>query len=137
MKTIVAVGILTLVAGAAVAQDKTTEPAAIVASSSSTSDPAAQVCTAPSAPTPWSPEALPAKPGIPSCLNLKTHTSTCSKTVLDRYNAAVETRNNALSKQATQGNDYVDALNHYTRAVNDYNNCEVHRINAAVQALNK
>ncbi len=89
---------------------------------------------APVAPVQWTPPPLPRKPAVPSCLDLKSHISTCSKTVLDRYNAAVEARNAAVRTRVSASGDYIQLLNHYTLAVNDYENCEVHRLNDALHA---
>jgi hypothetical protein len=146
MKIIFAAGLLTLAAGAALAQDKPAETAAsdvsrvegntVAVTGSSASSASAGVCTAPAAPPVWSPAPLPHKAAVPSCLNLTTHTTTCSKAVLDHYNAAVQARNDALREAINQTNAYLATLNRFTRDANDYNNCEVDRLNKLLDAGN-
>ncbi len=135
MKILIAAAMLALAAGAAMAQDKpaaaaNTTAASSSESSSSSSAPAG-TCTAPVAPPSWSPT-LPPKPVAPSCLNLTTRMSTCSRAVLDRYNAAVETHNAQLRKSISETNAYIDTLNRFSRAANDYDLCEVDRLNRLI-----
>jgi hypothetical protein len=132
MKIVIATAVLALIAGAALAQDKPAETGAAASASSAS----APVCVAPAAPAQWQPNAIPEKPKLPSCVNPNTRISTCSKTVLDRYNAAVETRDAAIHKMVDDANLYIQTLNHYNLAVTDYNNCEVHRLNGLLQAQN-
>jgi len=58
--------------------------------------------------------------------------STCRPTVLKAYNASVDAYNVALAKFNTDGNAYIDALNHWGRSAVDYTNCEVQALNRAV-----
>ncbi len=94
-------------------------------------------CVAPTAPTPYVIPVLPPKPDMPKCVNPATHMSTCSHAVLAKYNAAVEARNDALDAQVTGSNTYVNELNTYMTLATNYNNCEIHRLNAATRAASE
>ena len=134
MKSFIIAGLMALTAGAAFAQDKPVDATAGGSASSSSSSSTTGMCMAPVTPVQWSPAALPAKPALPSCVNPTTRVTTCSKTVLDRYNAAIENRNAAIQKRVDDVNAYIETLNHYNLAVTDYNNCEVHRLNGLLKA---
>ncbi len=87
------------------------------------------VCVLPVAPVPYMKPDMPPKPAMPSCINMKTRISTCSQPVLKKYNTAIDAWNASFQRAMTGANDYIDALNKYSRANSDYNNCEITRIN--------
>lgn len=95
--------------------------------------PAAPQCVTPVVPTLYVIPVLPPKPDLPKCVNPSTHMSTCSHVVLQKYNDAVDARNAGLQDEVAGGNAYVNQLNNYMMQVNTYNNCEIHRLNTAVQ----
>lgn len=111
---------LALIAGPVAAQDA--------------APPASPACVVPVPPTPYVVPVLPAKPVMPKCINPATRLSTCSHAVLIKYNSAIDARNDALQAEVASGNAYVSALNNYMMQVNTYNNCEIRRLNAAVEA---
>ena len=94
---------------------------------------ASPVCVAPVVPEPYVIPVLPPKPDMPKCINPSTHMSTCAHPVLVKYNNAIDARNTALEDEVAAGNVYINALNGYMTQVNTYNNCEIHRLNAAVR----
>ena len=94
---------------------------------------AAELCQQPGPPPDQSLRPVaPVKPVRPSCINEETRMSTCRPTVLKAYNASVDAYNVALAKFNTDGNAYIDALNHWGRSAVDYTNCEVQALNRAV-----
>jgi hypothetical protein len=89
---------------------------------------AATTCTAPGAPPPYLPAALPESVAAPRCLDLEKGTSTCSDRVLRDYNAKVTARNAAKQTRVSEMNAYGRELQKYQHAATSYAQCEQERV---------
>jgi hypothetical protein len=96
-------------------------------------------CTAPSAPTPLSFEALPRPktPDKPACVEKNR----CSGGDVDRYNAAIAQYNASLfdfnqkrSERESKFNAYVSSLNQFANLTELYLNCERTRLVTVLDA---
>jgi hypothetical protein len=87
-------------------------------------------CVVPTPPVSIRPT-LPPVPKLPGCVNQARGTHTCRKGEIDRYNAAMKARNNAMEDFISAANAYSVLLNQYTLAANDYARCELREVRKA------
>jgi hypothetical protein len=95
-----------------------------------TLDHAAPLCPAPPAPPPESlrPARVNSKPALPAC----AATQRCRKAEVDRYNSQIDAFNADIETWNRTSRLYVDALNRWQQAVEDYSRCEIDSMNAAM-----
>jgi hypothetical protein len=89
---------------------------------------AAAACTAPAAPAPYLPAALPADPPTPKCLNLEKNTSTCTDRVLNDWNAKSKAHSDLKRTRVNEMNAYTRELQKYQNGATDYAQCEQERV---------
>ena len=89
-----------------------------------------RVCVAPMPPASIRPTLSPV-PKLPACVNEAKGTHTCRKGEIERYNAAMKARNQAMDAFIGETNGYVALLNQYTLAANEYVRCELREIRKA------
>ena len=96
----------------------------------------ADACVAPTAPPAWDPGPPPEMPVPPKCLNLEKHTTKCSTTTFNAYNAGIADHNAKLKARIDSYNAYGRSLNAYVHAASDYANCAGAKANAQMNTDN-
>ena len=82
-------------------------------------------CRAPSPPSAPSGYSKPNKPRVPSCINERANTNTCSDSQFRSYNRNLEQHHRQVQKYVRELKVYADKATSFASKARDYAKCEI------------